>query len=770
MRQRVAVRQLPHRVAGMQLDGRRAEAQGSETEGLDFGTVVRVHPHPVRLVKVIFLTSAGPCTRYNADGRGEQSEHKIDQIEDRLSKIEQLLQTIASGLGSNPIGSRTGSTAASTPTASSTRNGASPSTRTSTGTADPSTSGTTATGATPTIDNGDGDSPFEGNSSMAAHTVFASEFLEHAVERTSLRDLSPSMAVALTSLKQLAGMQSRGNGGGAASGNDMVPLPAARPLPPGGFRELPMPPLEKVIEILREMKETGLGGSSMIRCFVSLHRFTEHCRRVYFPADEFSLATYTVVMAGLFYVFEEKRQALRRSSSSSSSSFSFSSGEADALSELSEYCRMCRENLETAISHLTIILPARQETVEALLLAVSFSVETGRPSIAWQLNSTAALHCITMGWHRQPTAAMAAKVSQEELDSHGALFWLAYIMDKGLALRLGRNSIIQDYDVTLSKTLGSTLDSNEVWRGIITSWIHHAEAQGRTYEQLYSSRSLSAPQEQRIQHASAIAADIDRVNRNDAELYERARQQIAAMVAKGELTEQQGKFEGKEMEGMFKSDQVSHWSTLTLVYRAIPPPPGSFSSFSAECIEAARSAFRMHFECMAIIGSSEGQHNEAAYLNWTILYHPFVPFIVLFCNVIETCDADDLQRLSNFVTSLESGRATISAVDKLYRLCQMLYNVAVLYIEAKSKQQQDADMVPLGNDVDMYLNALGLVPSTLSMNMPAGLADGSSSVGFDGGLPSAELSQVQTAQLGDWFSGNRYMMGLMEEDLPFTWS
>ena len=57
-----------------------------------------------------------------------------------------------------------------------------------------------------------------------------------------------------------------------------------------------------------------------------------------------------------------------------------------------------------------------------------------------------------------------------------------------------------------------------------------------------------------------------------------------------------------------------------------------------------------------------------------------------------------------------------------------------------------------------------------NMNMNfSGVADGNALAGFDS-LPPAELNQAQTAQLGDWFSGNRYMMGLMEEDLPFNWS
>lgn len=49
-------------------------------------------------------------------------------------------------------------------------------------------------------------SAFEGNSSLTAHTVFASKFLKHTVEHTSLHNLNPSMAAKLTSLKQIVGL------------------------------------------------------------------------------------------------------------------------------------------------------------------------------------------------------------------------------------------------------------------------------------------------------------------------------------------------------------------------------------------------------------------------------------------------------------------------------------------------------------------------------------------------------------------------------------
>lgn len=99
--------------------------------------------------------------------------------------------------------------------------------------------------------------------------------------------------------------------------------------------------------------------------------------------------------------------------------------------------------------------------------------------------------------------------------------------------------------------------------------------------------------------------------------------------------------------------------------------------------------------------------------------------------------------------SLEAASPLSQSIFKLHQLCQVLYNIAQLYIEAKAQQPVDQDMVPVGNEFNMYLSQLGFMPTDDSM--------GNFEVGSE--------SMAQTSQLGDWFSGNNYMLGLLEEDL-----
>lgn len=184
----------------------------------------------------------------------------------------------------------------------------------------------------------------------------------------------------------------------------------------------------------------------------------------------------------------------------------------------------------------------------------------------------------------------------------------------------------------------------------------------------------------------------------------------------------------------------------------------------------------------------------------TILYAPFVPFIVIFCHIIETSNMADLQRLRDFIASLQPTCAVSEGVDKLHRLFSVLQNVATLYVEAKTKanssEPQDTDMAPIGNEFDVYLSALGFMPVDGDLSAAQAQAQvhqaqvhqahahaaaaAAAAAAAGGALPTSPVTagapfgaspvnhaaaMHQTSQLGDWFSGNRYMMGLLEEDL-----
>lgn len=174
-------------------------------------------------------------------------------------------------------------------------------------------------------------------------------------------------------------------------------------------------------------------------------------------------------------------------------------------------------------------------------------------------------------------------------------------------------------------------------------------------------------------------------------------------------------------------------------------------------------------------------------MNRAVLLSPFVPFIVIFCNVIATSDEEDLTRLDDFVASLLPLCSFSQSVDRLHNICSVLSTVARLYVETKtrSKAEKDQNLASVGQEFDVYLSALGLAPGNALTSLGYFQPDGSgmqveapeaTTQTHDLSMPAVEdqrhddeatsmAEMSQAVQLGNWFSGNQYMMGLLEEDL-----
>lgn len=100
------------------------------------------------------------------------------------------------------------------------------------------------------IEQHDSGSTFEGNSSLAAHSAYAKEFLESAVSHSTPEMLSsPKISEALSSLKQIVEMQSKQRDAGTQRGQLSSRLGARCDI-----RELEMPPLPIVLSVLKKAK------------------------------------------------------------------------------------------------------------------------------------------------------------------------------------------------------------------------------------------------------------------------------------------------------------------------------------------------------------------------------------------------------------------------------------------------------------------------------------------------------------------------------------
>lgn len=143
---------------------------------------------------------------------------------------------------------------------------------------------------------------------------------------------------------------------------------------------------------------------------------------------------------------------------------------------------------------------------------------------------------------------------------------------------------------------------------------------------------------------------------------------------------------------------------------------------------------------------------------------------------METRDTADLSRIKGFVESIQGAKEFTEASARLFRLFQVLYNVAFRYVEMRNNSQQ-SEQAQSSQEMDKYLAALGFPPAgpNSARSSEEGLGGSAQMAmgGEDGMNPAGPgpLNQMMwmgnASQLEDWFYSNQQMMGLVEDDGSF---
>jgi hypothetical protein len=134
-------------------------------------------------------------------------------------------------------------------------------------------------------------------------------------------------------------------------------------------------------------------------------------------------------------------------------------------------------------------------------------MEMAKPTLCWTLNSMAAGLAQSLGYHR----ANSLSDDPEERYTRRYAFWGIYICDKGLSLRLGRASSIQDYDLSLQLPETEGNDQLPIFLTLRRFWVLTASIQGRIYEQLYSATALTSSAEERANKALRLAEEMEAI-------------------------------------------------------------------------------------------------------------------------------------------------------------------------------------------------------------------------------------------------------------------
>lgn len=471
---------------------------------------------------------------------------------------------------------------------------------------------------------------FEGPSSLAAHAALASDFVASAASAAVTPFTGPDarMDSALSSLRQMVNLlqSSRGGSGGQEDGEPAAPTSHAQHYR-GRLRDLPMPPVDRVTTRLRALKSApGPGLLVVVTCFTDMDRFLDRCRRVYMHTSRGDIppALFLIVNAGLVHLFFEE---------------AINAPPGPEKEALTGYTARCRANVEAAVAQLPLLLPASLENLEALLMAASAAIDVSRPSLAWLLTSRAAHMCRALGLHQAspppPPRRGGGRRRDVNTDDDDAiartralLFWSTYMLDKGLSLRLGRASVLQDYDISVPRTIGipaanpsSPSSPGLVNQAVLSLWIKHAEVQGRIYQRLYSPGALRQPEAARARQVDLIVADLQvlrgetaRLRADVLALSSSSSSSSASVPSTTPRAADDDHHQYRLFDLILQTDEVSYLSSLALAYRAVPPAPtGHSRSFAVECLDAARTAMRCHTDFMESLGDTG---MKIVYLHW----------------------------------------------------------------------------------------------------------------------------------------------------------
>ena len=173
------------------------------------------------------------------------------------------------------------------------------------------------------------------------------------------------------------------------------------------------------------------------------------------------------------------------------------------------------------------------------------------------------------------------------------------------------------------------------------------------------------------------------------------------------------------MQDASLSLNVVAYSLLALIYRCIPPPqPAHPLQFCEECVSVARIALK---QLVAAWQQLQLQDEQAGrmFINWTLLFVPFIPFIVIFGNVIAHRDRQDLVLLEQVVETMQAASKVATAIEKLKDACGQFCLIAQSYLSQPESQPAADANVEAQRQLPNMDNIAG-ANQNVDLNMPGG--------------------------------------------------
>lgn len=204
-----------------------------------------------------------------------------------------------------------------------------------------------------------------------------------------------------------------------------------------------------------------------------------------------------------------------------------------------------------------------------------------RPAILWAMTSKALDMCQTLGYHRVQTHIHDTPAMREQKIW---MFWVMYMTSMAVSLRLGRPSAMPEYDISVQIPKPDETSFNRFGNAVVRC-MQFSRVQGRIYEVLYSYSALSQQPRIRAHRAGLLADDLRAVY-------------MQIMHDRKRTEEKWGDRHGFYIRVEQITSELTYYILRTLILRAVPVAPGSNTSLSAECLDAARTTFEKHLEYM----------------------------------------------------------------------------------------------------------------------------------------------------------------------------
>ncbi|OQE29192.1 hypothetical protein PENFLA_c004G09775 [Penicillium flavigenum] len=605
-------------------------------------------------------------------------------------------------------------------------------------------------------------------STLFSHVIFATRYLQTVVENDPYSNVAAEMTSALDALRSMVSAQNQQNE--TLEGSP----PFSKVLPPGlSFKDLPIPSMDRILACLRIAYERSPSEVYWPFEFGSLGDFTGYVIKACSPGPVTDTEL-IIVHYGLYCLFTECSRAVE---------------DEIVKQEYEAQATICKDSLETILSNLSFHIPTNIDSVCAMYMAAIYCLQCGKPFAAWTFISRASLMSQALGMH---SSYVIATEPAEKVQRKLRLFWALYVIEKTVSLRLGRCSTIRDHDITVPRLLLDRKMSSLLYNRL-PDWIDVANLYGRVYDNIYNPNALAQPVSAREARARALAAELERIMAARVEFYKRPNQWTSHAI------------HAEPCRFIIHANRAIEYSILACIYRGVQLGGSSSLAPCPECISAARATLKETEVCIAMVSDATSWSPSLdIWVNEVVILAPFMPFLILFCNIIEISDSSDLAYLQRLVDGLHSMAQSprYSSCSKQLRILKALYDVAAKYVEAKARSQAgDMDSGQFTDlDMNTYLNSntvwfgsdshspsLSTAPDSWSldgtqkpvaapagtteaqgqqaMNQASGFQTRGSSLAMQQQIPDDFITGLDTpgVQLGSWFHQSHQMMRLLDD-------